>query len=180
MTEAIRRLEATTSPWWILLLEGIAAAILGLLLVTSPQAGATLLARIIGLYILVRGILFIVGLFVDGTQWFAKLIAGIIGIIAGIFMLEHPLWVSALVPTIITWTIGGLAILLGVVSLVHFYQGSGWGDAVIGVLCILLGVPLVFQPIRGPAVQIVLGIAALIGGIAVIVVAFRVRRVQEG
>jgi uncharacterized membrane protein HdeD (DUF308 family) len=179
MTEAIRRLEATTSPWWILLLEGIAAAILGLLLVTSPQAGATLLARIIAFYILIRGLLFIVGLFIDRTQWLAKLIAGILGVIAGIIMLEHPLWVSAVVPTFITWTVGGLAVLIGVISLIHFYQGSGWGDAVIGVLCILLGVPLVFQPIRGPTVQVVLGIAALIGGIVVIIIALRVKRVQE-
>jgi uncharacterized membrane protein HdeD (DUF308 family) len=78
-------------PWWLVLLEGIAAIILGLLLLTAPQATLLVLVQLLGIYWLVKGIFQIISIFIDSSRWGWKLFAGILGIVAGIIILGHPL-----------------------------------------------------------------------------------------
>ena len=78
--------------WWVFLLEGIAAIIFGVLLLTNP--GATLVALVIflGFYWLFVGVLELVRMFVDGSvPWYWSLLIGVLGIAAGIIVLRQPL-----------------------------------------------------------------------------------------
>ena len=91
------------SPWWLVLMEGIAALILGILLLLAPGKALVALMGVVGLYFLVRGILYIVEIFRDQTQWLAKLIAGVLCIIIGIIvggMLGGVLGILLAAPTI--------------------------------------------------------------------------------
>ncbi len=76
MTAYAERTEGTTIPWWVVLLEGIAAVVIGILLLTAP--GITLLALV-----QVTGFFWLIGLavlpFVLGAFSF---IGGILAIIA--------------------------------------------------------------------------------------------------
>lgn len=164
------------SPWWLLLLEGIAAIIIGVFLLISPGMTTLVLVQFLGFYWLFCGVLSLVSLFVDRSNWGWKLCAGILGIIAGLIVIRHPLWSAVLVPTTLVWLLGILGIVEGIAKFVQAFRGGGGGMAVLGILSILFGIFLLFAPvIAALALILVLGIFAIVGGIGAIILAFRVR-----
>ena len=168
--------EGTTIPWWLVLLQGIAAVIIGILLLTSPGITLLSLIQVIGFFWLIGGILGIVGIFIASSLWGWKLVSGILGILAGIVVLQHPVWSSILIPAILVIFLGIQAIISGGASLVLAFQGGGWGMGILGVLNIILGLVLLFNPLIGVVVlPFVLGSCSLIGGLAAIVIAFKMR-----
>jgi uncharacterized membrane protein HdeD (DUF308 family) len=163
------------------LLEGIAAVIIGLFLLTAPGATLLALVQVMGFFWLIGGIFRIVSIFIDGSLWGWKLFSGILGILAGIVVLQHPVWSTVLVPAILIIFLGIQAIVTGGVSLVLAFQGEGWGVGILGVLSIVLGLVLLFNVWIGVVVlPFVLGGFALVGGIVAIVLAFRERSAGVG
>jgi uncharacterized membrane protein HdeD (DUF308 family) len=163
-------------PWWLILLQGIFAIILGLLLVSSPGMTTLVLVQFLGIYWLIAGVFNIVGIFLDHTQWGWKLFLGILGILAGILVIQHPLWSTVLVPATLVIILGVVGMIFGIMGLVTAFQGGGWGPGILGVLGIILGLILLGSPLLGAvALPLVLGIFALIGGIAAVVQAFRMK-----
>lgn len=176
MTAGTATAEGQAVPWWVVLLQGGVALIVGILLITSPGATMTFLILLLGIYWLISGIFSIVSIFVDSSQWGWKLIVGILGIIAGIIVIQHPLVSTIVVPTITVWLIGLLGIVIGVISIIQAFQGGGWGVGILGVLSILFGIVLVANPLIGAlALPWVLGIFGIVGGIAAIIYSFRLR-----
>jgi uncharacterized membrane protein HdeD (DUF308 family) len=168
--------EALVSlPWWVVLLEGIAAVIIGILLLISPGVTTVVLIQFLGFYWLITGILALVSIFLDRSQWGWKLFSGILGILAGLVVIRNPLWSAVLIPTFLVIVLAIQALIQGVVKIVHSFGGGGLGAFVLGLLNILIGVILLFNPlIAAFALPLVLGILALIGGIAAIIGAFRI------
>ena len=164
-------------PWWLVLLEGIAAVIIGIFLLTSPGIPLFALVQITGFFWLIGGIFRIVSIFVDSSSWGWKLLGGIIGILAGLVVLQHPLWSTLLLPAVYVIILGIQGIILGGASLVMAFRGGGWGTGVLGVLSIILGVVLLLNPLFiGIAVlPFVLGAFALVGGSLAVVAAFMMR-----
>jgi uncharacterized membrane protein HdeD (DUF308 family) len=163
-------------PWWLVLIQGIAALVIGFFLLTSPAMTTAVLVTFLGLYWFISGIFGIVNIFIDKTAWGWKLFSGILGIIAGVVILQHPLWSTVLVPATLVLLLGIQGIIIGVINLVQAFQGGGWGIGILGVLSILLGFFLAFNPLAGAlALPLVLGIFGVIGGIAAIIMAFRLR-----
>jgi len=168
--------EAAPFPWWLVLLEGILAAILGFLLIIAPGGTLIFLVQVLGLYLLIDGILRIVNIFTHTSLWGLKLAIGIIGIVAGIAVLQHPLWSALAVPAYIVYIIGFLAIFQGAGGLIQAFQGGGWGVGILGILNIIVGIIVLLNPLIGVVVlPFVLGGFLLVGGIAAIVVSFRLR-----
>jgi uncharacterized membrane protein HdeD (DUF308 family) len=175
MTTHAQREDATT-PWWLVLLEGIFAVIFGILIISAPAATLFFLVQVFGFYLFIGGILRIVSIFVDSSSWGWKLVGGILGIIAGIVVLDHPVWSTVLVPLYALYIIGFLAIAEGILELITAFQGGGWGIGLLGILRIVFGVILVLNPLIGVVVlPFVLGGFMLVGGIAATVVSFRMR-----
>jgi len=169
--------ESMSIPWWLVLLEGIAAVIIGLFLLTSPGITLLFLVQVAGFFWLFGGILRIVSIFVDSSLWGWKLIGGIIGVLAGILVLQHPIWSTLLVPAVYVIILGIQGIIVGVTSLVVAFSGGGWGAGILGVLSIVFGIILLLTPVFiGIAIlPFVLGAFALVGGIAAIIGAFMLR-----
>lgn len=176
-TEAITtQSKPSSTPWWLILIEGIAALIVGLLLIANPGITLAVLVRLLGIYFLVTGILSIVAIFVDSAAWGWKLFTGIIGILAGFIIIEYPLWSTLLVPTTFVLVIAFFAIIIGLLHLVNAFQGAGWGIGILGVLSILLGIVLLGRPILATiSLPLVLGILGIVGGILALINAFRVK-----
>lgn len=175
-TETYMEADVPMIPWWLVLLEGIAAIIIGALLLTSPGATILILVQFLGIYWFVSGIFKIISIFIDSTMWGWKLFAGILGILAGIIIIQHPLWSTLIVPTTLVIILGIDGIIIGIVSLIQAFRGGGWGVGVLGILSILFGLILVFNPVIGAAtLPWVLGIFAIVGGIFAIIMAFRLR-----
>jgi uncharacterized membrane protein HdeD (DUF308 family) len=163
-------------PWWLILLEGIFAIIIGIMLLVKPGITTAFLVQVLGLYWFIAGILNIVGIFIDHTAWGWKLFLGILGIIAGILVLQHPLWSAVLVPTTLVIILGIEGLIIGGINIVRAFRGGGWGVGILGALSILFGLILLGNALLAAAtLPIVLGIFGIVGGILAIIMAFRMR-----
>ena len=168
--------EEPTFPWWLVLLEGVFAGIFGLLLLTAPAATLLFLVQVFGFYLFLGGIFRVVSIFTDSSSWGWKLVGGLLGIIAGIAVLQHPILSTVIVPTYIIYIIGFIAIAEGVIELIAAFQGSGWGLGILGILRIVFGIILVLNPLLGVIVlPILLGAFMLVGGIFAVVASLRMR-----
>jgi uncharacterized membrane protein HdeD (DUF308 family) len=127
-------MRETTFPWWLVLLEGIFAAIFGFLLLIAPGGTLVFLVQVLGFYLLIEGILRLVSIFVDSSLWGLKLAIGILGILGGMVVLNHPLWSALAIPTYIVYIVGFLAIFQGVGGLIQMFRGDGWGGWHLGHL----------------------------------------------
>ena len=163
-------------PWWLILLEGISLIILGILLLSSPGMTILIMIQFMGIYWFVSGIFKIISIFLDSSMWGWKLLAGIVGIIAGIIVVQHPIWSPVVIGTTLIIIMGIQGIIMGGVGLYQAFKGAGWGAGILGALSIIFGIVLLFNPLLGAAaLPWVLGILAIVGGIASVVMAFRVK-----
>lgn len=163
-------------PWWLVLIQGIAALILGILLLINPGTSSVIIVQVMGIYWLISGIFGIISIFIDSHMWGWKLFAGIVGILAGILILQHPLWSTVLVGATLIIIFGIQGIVIGIVNLIQAFQGGGWGIGLLGVLSIIIGLILLFNTLVAASVlPFVIGGFAIVGGIAAIIMAFRLR-----
>lgn len=171
-----REAEALGVPWWLVLIEGIALVIMGLLLLANPVRTSVILVQVVGLYWMVGGVFKIVSMFLDSTMWGWKLVAGIIGILAGIIVLNHPLWSPLVVGGTLVIILGIQGIIFGVVGLMEAFKGAGWGAGVLGGVSILFGILFLFN-VWAFAFSLpwAIGILALVGGVVAIVGAFKLK-----
>lgn len=173
---AVQPQQQRMLPWWLVLIEGIVALIVGIMLLVSPVRTSIYLIQVLGWYWLITGVFEIISLFLDHTRWGWKLFSGIIGILAGLAIIGQPLMATILVPEVLVWIVGFLGIFFGITLLIRAFQGGGWAAGILGVLSILLGLMLISRPlISALALPWVFGIFAIVGGILAIVAAFRFR-----
>jgi uncharacterized membrane protein HdeD (DUF308 family) len=166
-----------SSIWWVFLLQGLAGIILGLMLLTEPGATMVALTTLLGFYWLIMGVLALVQVFVDrSTPWIWSLLSGIVGILAGLFVLRHPLIAALTVPTILVIILGVQGLVMGVIEIIGGFKGGGVGSFVLGAVNVLVGLLLLGSPVAAAlAVPLVFGVLLVIQGVASIVLAFRVR-----
>jgi uncharacterized membrane protein HdeD (DUF308 family) len=177
-------MESKQRPWWLSLLAGIVAVIVGGVLLWAPaktKADAwTVLIAILGIYWLVTGFLEIIGLFSDRTAWGWKLFIGIISIVAGAYILMYPIASALALPRVFVLVLGIWGLLQGIIMLIMAFRGGGWAAGILGALAIIFGAALVANysvPGVGVATVWTVGFVALFGGIILIVQAFRTRSV---
>jgi uncharacterized membrane protein HdeD (DUF308 family) len=176
MTEATIAVEERLVPWWVVLIQGIAAIIIGIFLLINPRITTVVLVQFLGVYWLIIGIIDIVRIFIDSTMWGWKLFSGLIGILAGIAIIQYPLWSSFLVPSVLVWVFGFFGIIIGIIGLIQAFQGAGWGAGILGVLSILFGGLLLTNAfVAGLTLPLIYGILAIVGGLAAVVNAFQLR-----
>ncbi|HIE57277.1 MAG TPA: HdeD family acid-resistance protein [Anaerolineales bacterium] len=176
MTTNQAQMQTVEVPWWLVLLQGISALIIGLSLLIAPGATTLFVVQFLGIYWLISGIFQIVGIFVDDTSWGWKLFGGVIGILAGFAVLNHPLWSTFMVPNVLATMIGVFGIISGIVSLMQAFQGAGWGVGVLGGLSILFGMLLLAHPIAATlSLPWVFGIFGVFGGTMSIFAAFKLK-----
>jgi uncharacterized membrane protein HdeD (DUF308 family) len=169
--------EEPTFPWWLVLLEGVFAGIFGLLLLSAPGATLLFLVQVFGFYLFLGGIFRVISIFTDSSSWGWKLVGGLLGIIAGIGVLNHPLWSTIAIPTYLVYLISFLAIAEGAVCLFVAFQGDGWGIGILGILSIIFGLVVILNPLIGVVtLPFVLGGFMLVGGIFAVVASLRMRR----
>jgi uncharacterized membrane protein HdeD (DUF308 family) len=123
------------------------------------------------------GVLALVRMFVDRSMpWIWSLLTGIVGILAGVFVLRHPLLAAIAVPTTIVIVLGIQGLIMGVLEIVGAFQGGGIGGFILGVIYALVGLLLLGSPLSAAlAVPLVFGILLLVQGAASIVLAFRAK-----
>jgi uncharacterized membrane protein HdeD (DUF308 family) len=159
-------------PWWVNLVAGIVLIIVGLLLLTAPVSTTAVLIQFLALFWLIDGVIRLASLFVNRSGWGWKVCMGVIGIIAGLATLQHPLWATILVPATLVLVVGIMGIILGIVQIVAAFRGAGWGTGLLGAFSVVLGLIIITNPLQGTlALPFVLGFFAILGGIMALVTA---------
>jgi len=182
MTTAVQT-QSKQRPWWLTLITGIMALIVGGILLWAPllrtKADVYLvLVQILGIYWLVEGIFEIIAIFVDRTMWGWKLFLGIISIAAGTYILSYPVVSAIALPKIFALVLGIWGLMYGVSLLIMAFSGGGWGAGILGVLGIIFGIALMVNYYKvgvGLSMVWTAAVFGVIGGIGLIFQAFRQR-----
>jgi len=169
--------------WWQIALRGFIALIFGIMVLAWPGVSLFILAIIFGAYVFVDGIFTLVAAVnykagAGRRTWL--FIRGIAGIIVGLITLFWPAITElALVLLIAAW-----ALVTGVMELVFAFRANQntairWMFAISGILSLILGFLLLARPIIGMFVIIwVIGAYAVLAGILLIILGFRLRSVK--
>ena len=170
-------LPKRSNVWWIFLLQGIAGIFLGLMLITAPGATLVSLVTFLGVFFLMNGMLSLVQMFVDrSVPWIWSLLIGIIGIAAGVLIIRHPLVAALTLPTMIVIIFGLEGLVMGILEIVGGFAGGGIASFIRGAFNLVIGLLLLSAPMAAAlAVPLVFGVLLLVEGVALIVLAFRVR-----
>jgi uncharacterized membrane protein HdeD (DUF308 family) len=165
--------------WWILLVRGIIAVVFGLLAFAWPGLTIIILTALFAAYALVDGIF---ALFVGlHSRWWVLAMIGVLGIVAGLVAFLSPgLTALTLLLIIATW-----AILRGIIEIAAAIQlrkviANEWALILGGICSVVFGIILFARPAVGAlAVIWIIGAYALIIGIFLIILSFRVKRHQH-
>ena len=170
--------ETKQYPWWLILMGGILNIIVGILLLVNPAKTAIAFAWVLGLYWFVQGIFVLVAMFLDHTAWGWKLFTGVLGILAGIIIMRHPIASAAAIPALLVLLLGIQGLIVGIILLVMAFKGGGWGAGILGALSIIFGLILILNWASLATVLTfiwIVAIFALVGGVVQIVRAFQQR-----
>jgi uncharacterized membrane protein HdeD (DUF308 family) len=144
----------------IFLLGGIISLVFGILLIARTQGTIEVIMLLVGLWWLIKGLFDLLAIFIDKSQWGLKLLGGILGVIAGLLVLNFPLVGGAVYFSFMVILLGILGLLFGVVAIVAAFQGAGWGSGLFGVVSVIIGLLMIFNSLM--TAQILLWIFAIL------------------
>lgn len=175
-------LQAVSRLWWLPLLRGILLIILGAYALFNPGMTALLLTKVIGIWVIAEGIIAIIAAVLGETPsrlWTG--VRGVLMILVGLFVFGHSAIVAGVSATALLYVIAAFAILAGVLEIVAAIQdrkqieGEAW-MILGGILMVVFGVILFVAPLSfGMLIVRVLGVFAIINGISLVALAFRLR-----
>ncbi|WP_373838169.1 HdeD family acid-resistance protein [Methanospirillum sp.] len=179
LTNADTEAAVRGMPWWLVLVWGILAVIIGLMLITTPLITTYYLVLFMGAYWFAGGIITLVSLFTDKSNMGWKIFLSVISIIAGIAIMAYPLYGEIVVLTMLVFIIGFWGLLIGGTKLYEAFRAKDAGSGILGLISIVFGIILIIFPWGAAlALPLIAGVFALIAGISSIVVAFQVKKQQ--
>ncbi|MFC2026099.1 HdeD family acid-resistance protein [Chloroflexota bacterium] len=170
----------TSDKWWVLLIRGIMAIIVGIVAIRESKGTIMVLVLFIGYYLIIEGFLKLYWAYVTrkaGDNMWPSLLSGLVSLTLGVMAIAWPeLTVVVLIALIATH-----AIFQGGADIVSAMQGRGqldskrfWLLMVGGIIQVLFGIWIIFNPIIGGlTVLTVLGIYAIVLGFVLIIRAFQ-------
>jgi len=179
--------QVASAIWWLVLLRGIAAVLLGILLFTNPDAILSVVIIFLGIYWVVDGIITLLASFTgreEHSNWGWGIFVGIISILAGLAVLSQPVLTAIFTAQFIVSFVGIMIIISGVSSIVTGFRlrktSGEWMMILGGVLGLILGLLLLMNPLFSALVFVnITAIFSIIGGFALIVMAFQVKKLKK-
>ena len=181
-TASAAQVQTRQRPWWLTLISGILAVIIGATLLwgglgTKVQT-YMLLVTFLGIWWMVQGIFDIIGIFIDHSMWGWKLFIGIVSLMAGYYIVSYPIVSAIALPKIFVLVLGIWGLMYGIILLIMAFQGGGWGAGILGVLGIIFGIALMANYYvlgMGLAMLWTAALFAFFGGFVMIYQAFKQR-----
>ena len=176
-------LETLARNWWAIVLRGVFAVLFGLGAFFWPGITLVVLVALYGAYLFADGILAVawalMGRRAGAFPW-GVLLAGLASIIAGVLTFLMP----GLTALVLLYLIAAWAIVRGIFEIIAAFHlrrelTNEWLLALNGVLSVLFGILLIAAPGAGAlAVLWIIGTFAVIVGIVMIVLGFRLKGLQ--
>jgi uncharacterized membrane protein HdeD (DUF308 family) len=175
----IEEAEAVARDWWLLLVTGIVSLVFGALILAIDWSVSSL-AAFVGALFIIQGAAFLITRPLDGGTRSTNVIAGLLGIGAGIALLVWPdrgLYVLAVFIGI--WiVVSGLLHIVG--AFVNRHAPHWWLVLVLGVIEVPIGIWAMRRPGLTLAVIVTLaGVWAIVTGIWQCLMAFEVRNLPK-
>ena len=170
--------------WWLMAINGAIAILFGIFALFVPEGTIIVIAKYFGIVVLIGGLIILVGAIrnIKIKQSYALMMTeAIISIAIGIIILVF----TKETIEIFMILIGLWAVIVGITLLVllaNIKEGTHDKYVILfsGVLSVIFGVVVLFNPFTMAAVlTIIVGIAALILGLFMIYIAFRVKKLNE-
>lgn len=161
--------------WWLWLFRGIFAILFGVLAFAMPGITLVSLVLLYGVYALADGLTSIwVG---AGARVWSFVLLGILGIIVGIYTFVY----TGITALVLLYLIAGWSIARGIFEIIAAIRlrkeiENEWWLILGGVISIIFGVALIVNPGAGALAMVwVIGIYAIVFGVTMTVLAFRLR-----
>lgn len=165
-----------TSKWWVVALRGLLGIVFGIVALVYPGITLLSLAFVLGAYAFVDGAFAIGSAFGHGGReavWYV--LEGIVGMAVGVATFFYP----TLTAQALVYLVGLWAILTGIFEVVAGFElpfSKDWLLALAGALSIIFGVLMFVNPLSGGiAIVWLIGIYALVFGVALLVFGIRLR-----
>ena len=188
--------QHTTQSWWMYLVLGIVAVFIGWFLLVSTSRTVPVLIVLLGLYWLISGIVeVVVALFSindEGSQWGWTLFGGILGIVAGLIVLNNPIFVSIITPIMFMYILAFVFIINGVIRMIAGKKrpeptASGdkyiwsWGGFFLGLVYLLFGIVLLASPTLLSVASVLFAAALLmiVSGISLVIFSFSIKKLDS-
>lgn len=169
--------------WWAIALRGVFAVLFGISAFVWPGLTLAVLVLLFGTYALLDGIFTIAGAVVQARNrmtWWPSLLEGIAGIVLGVLTILWP----GITGLVLLYFIAAWAIITGVLEIAAAFrlrkliQGELF-LGLSGLASIIFGLLMLFFPGAGAlAVAWIIGTYALIFGVLLIILGFRLRGKQ--
>lgn len=173
--------ESLAQSWWLLLFRGVVAVLFGLLALTSPGLTLIALTLAFAVLVLIDGVLLIAAAFAgrkDGEYWWLTLLEGLAALVFG----GLALWAPGVTAFVLLMYIAAFALVTGVLRIIEAVRlrkeiEGEWLLALSGIVGVTFAVLMLAMPGAGAlALAIYIGSWAIIVGVSLIALAFRVRK----
>ena len=172
--------------WWMYLIIGVLAFILGVFMLTNPAITYEMMTLLLGLALIVFGIIeLIVGLF--SRNFFvsraAILIGAILNIVLGILLAANPGIAALTLPLILgMWMLYQSFMMISYAGDLKGFKVKGYGLTLFcGIVLLLLALLILLRPVTIGlfTVAIYIALSFIIYGLSEIVSAFRLRSIHS-
>ena len=171
--------------WWIPLVRGIIAIAFGAIVMAYPFHAVGVFVVLFGAFVFADGVLNVITSLrfahPDSGSWWMVLVQGIFGIAIGVLTFVWPALTAATLGTLVAlW-----AVVTGVLEIAAAFKlrRNVPGEIFLiisGILSVVIGVWLFISPIVALlALTWLIGFYAIFGGVTLIALAFRLRRVRR-
>jgi uncharacterized membrane protein HdeD (DUF308 family) len=172
-------LGAITRKWWLILVRGLAAIAFGIVCFVWPAVSLLALVFLWGAYAIIDGVS--AAIWGAWSHWWSMLLVGVVSVLAGLIAFLWPgITALALLYLIAAWAIvRGVAEIAAAIRLRHEITNEGL-LVLGGAVSIVFGVLVVLFPGAGAlSVLWVIGIFAVVFGIAAVVLSLRLRSLRQ-
>jgi uncharacterized membrane protein HdeD (DUF308 family) len=178
-TNAADNLRPVTSFWWLFLLFGVVTLGVGVFFVVSPHETLSTFTVIAGIFLLVDGVLAILGsIFNRGDGRGLLALIGVLSAIAGLVLIKKPF--DTLV--VFTLIVGIWFVVAGIVRFVVALaspEGRG-GNILTAILDLIAGVLILSWPDLGlSTLAVIIGIALILRGLFFIFAAWQLHKLSD-
>lgn len=176
--------EILSGVWWIMLLRGIIALILGLYAFLKPEWTIVFIIQLIALFLFVDGVLVVVGAITGhtGRSRFLSLLGGVLYIIAGVVILANPVLSAVFTQTLIIYIAAFMCCVTGITKIInaaHLWNvlNHKWVILIDGIISVIFALVLFNAPIiSGIILMKIVGLFAIILAISSLVFTFLLRK----
>lgn len=176
--------EILVGVWWVILLRGILALILGIYAFLRPEWTIVFIVQIMGVFFLIDGILMTVGAVTGhiGRSRLLSLLGGIFYVIAALIIFGNPLLSAFFTQTLIIYIAAIFCCANGITKIITAARlwsvlGSRWAVLIDGLISVVFAVVLFTAPVvSGIVLMKIAGFFAVILAVSSLIFTFLLRK----